>query len=126
MNVKILIGVWPLNEAEKGPGRCRDLTGGSCCSFGPVALMSALPSRDEVFLQTLRCKEGSETKGESKRLYFALFFLFLCLSMNCSCKTVSIFNREAGVTKITPIRKGKNQNCRYSYREERENSKKAQ
>lgn len=88
--------------------------------------MSALPSRDEVFLQTLRCKEGSETKGESKRLYFALFFLFLCLSMNCSCKTVSIFNREAGVTKITPIRKGKNQNGRYSYREERENSKKAQ
>lgn len=53
MNVKIFTGVWSLNEAEKGPGRCRDLTGGSCCSLGPVALISDLPSRDRsVFANT--------------------------------------------------------------------------
>lgn len=58
-----------------------------------------------MFLLTLRGKEGSENKGECKRLYFAFFFL-LYFSISYSCETVSISNREVGVIKITPIKKG--------------------
>lgn len=65
--------------------------------------MLIFPQETEVFLPSSRCEEGSENKGESKRLYFA-FFLYL--SMSTSCRMVSIPNRAAAVIRISPIRNG--------------------
>lgn len=46
-----------------------------------------------------------KTRGKAKG-FILLFFFLLYFSISYSCETVSISNREVGVIKITPIKKG--------------------